>query len=170
MNAGPWFIKLLQRSANPEPEFIAGQNVLRYAMGVRIFSVGIFLALIPATYVSFFGTSIESLDYQEPDITTMAISLFFLAIGTYLALGTNISKIAYNDDNIFLHSPWARTKCVPWSSVQSYSRADNDVCVKTDTHGCFCVSFLMNGVSSFQNMLAQHATFHPDTDKHRAKC
>lgn len=170
MNVGPWFVKLLQRSVNPDPEFTSGLNVLRYSIGVRIFSVGFFLALISATYISFFGTSIKSLDYQDPDVTTMAISLFFLAIGTYLAFGTNISKISYNDDNIFLYSPWARTKCIPWSSLQSYSRGDNDVCVKTDTHGCFCVSTLMNGVSSFQNMLAQHATFYPDTDKHRAKC
>jgi len=170
MNAGHWFVKLLHRSANPDPEHISGQNVLRYTMGVRIFSVGVFLALVPITYITFFGTSIVTLDYQGPDVTTIAINLFFLAIGTYLALGTNFSRITYNDDNIFLYSPWARTKCIPWSSVQSYSRADNDVCVKTDTHGCFCVSSLMHGVSSFQNMLAQNATFYPDTDKHRAKC
>lgn len=141
MNSGPFFLKLLQRLANPNPEFISGLNVLRFTVVVRIFSVGVLLVLIPATYISFFGTSIESLDYQKPDVTTMAISLFFLAIGTYLALGTNILKIAYNDDNIFLYSPWSRTKCVSWSSVRSYSRSDNDVCVKTDSHGCFCVKF-----------------------------
>lgn len=172
MNIGPFFLSLLQRRVHPEAQCEGTQFVMRYSLGVRVTSIvfAIFIAL-SSVHVFFYPKFKMAFTFDSDGGTTdLIITLFFCVISIYLLVGAWIYKITYNDNYITIHSPWARTKYVPWTSVQSYSRTDNDVCVKTETHGCFCVSSLLNGVSSFQNMLAQHATFYPNTNEHRAKC
>lgn len=92
-----------------------GRRRLYYAVGLRALTDFIVIVLALLTVATMF---------RQPDdfVLHIVMTMFTLLAGGLLIIETHFSSIEYDNDGIFVNSPWQRKRTIPWSDVESIHR------------------------------------------------
>jgi len=178
MNASPFFLALLRRLTPADAQCRSGFCILRYSLGVRVTTVVLAALFAPSLarllIYPRFESAFMSIDFMLIDRVggtyEMLFALAFCMVFVYLLVTVLSYRVAYDDKKVSIFTGWGPTKRIPWTDIKTFARDNDGLCFTTSSHGCICINFLVEGISSFENMLFRHATFYPNASDHHKKC
>jgi hypothetical protein len=158
--AGIGFLVWMLQWVRCEPRQENNNSILEYCKAFKILAIVFWLILIAAAIAALYAPASQKLAAYG------VVGAFSIAIAA-IHLETFGVAIRFNDEGLYLSSPWRRNRMIPWNAILNvrYSHSMQWFVCNTDGYGKIRLSIFLSGLLALLDEFEHRDVSTPDRAK-----